>query len=66
MGRGDRVALLAHNGVEFFDVQFSCGRTGSIAVLLNWRLTVSVKPTERLLKSGNATGVAVTVCVGRP
>ena len=41
VGRGDRVALLAHNGVEFFDVQFSCGRTGSIAVLLNWRLTVS-------------------------
>ena len=41
VGRGDRVALLAHNGVEFFDVQFSCGRTGSIAVLLNWRLTVA-------------------------
>jgi fatty-acyl-CoA synthase len=40
IGRGDRVALLAHNGVEFFDLQFACGRTGSIAVLLNWRLTV--------------------------
>jgi fatty-acyl-CoA synthase len=41
VGRGDRVALLAHNGVEFFDVQFACGRTGAIAVLLNWRLTVT-------------------------
>ena len=41
IGRGDRVALLAHNGVEFFDLQFACGRTGSIAVLLNWRLTVA-------------------------
>jgi len=40
IGRGDRVALLAHNGVEYFDLQFACGRTGSIAVLLNWRLTV--------------------------
>ena len=40
IGRGDRVALLAHNGVEFFDLQFACGRTGAIAVLLNWRLTV--------------------------
>jgi fatty-acyl-CoA synthase len=40
IGRGDRVAVLAHNGVEFFDVQFACARTGSIAVLLNWRLTV--------------------------
>jgi fatty-acyl-CoA synthase len=40
IGRGDRVALLAHNGVEYFDLQFACGRTGAIAVLLNWRLTV--------------------------
>jgi fatty-acyl-CoA synthase len=41
LARGDRVALLAHNGVEFFDLQFACGRNGGIAVLLNWRLTVS-------------------------
>ena len=41
IGRGDRVALLAHNGVEFFDLQFACARTGAIAVLLNWRLTVN-------------------------
>jgi fatty-acyl-CoA synthase len=41
IGRGDRVAVLAHNGVEFFDIQFACARTGSICVLLNWRLTVS-------------------------
>ncbi|MEO6571067.1 MAG: AMP-binding protein, partial [Ilumatobacteraceae bacterium] len=41
VGRGDRVAVLAHNGVEFFDIQFACVRTGAICVLLNWRLTVS-------------------------
>ena len=41
IGRGDRVGVLAHNGVEFFDMQFACARTGSIAVLLNWRLTVT-------------------------
>ena len=40
IGRGDRVAVLAHNGVEYFDVQFACARTGSICVPLNWRLTV--------------------------
>ncbi|MCP3935117.1 MAG: long-chain fatty acid--CoA ligase [Actinomycetia bacterium] len=40
IGRGDRVGVLAHNGVEFFDIQFACARTGSICVLLNWRLTV--------------------------
>ncbi len=41
IGRGDRVALLAQNGVEYFDLQFACARTGSICVLLNWRLTVN-------------------------
>ena len=41
VGRGDRVALLAHNGPEFFDLQFTGMRIGSIAVLLNWRLTVA-------------------------
>ena len=41
IGRGDRVGVLAHNGVEYFDVQFACVRTGAICVLLNWRLTVS-------------------------
>ncbi len=41
VGEGDRVAVLAHNGPEFFDLQFACGRIGCIAVLLNWRLTVS-------------------------
>ncbi len=41
VGRGDRVGVLAHNGVEFFDVQFACARRGAICVLLNWRLTVT-------------------------
>ena len=41
IGRGDRVGVLAHNGVEYFDIQFACARTGSICVLLNWRLTVA-------------------------
>jgi fatty-acyl-CoA synthase len=41
VGRGDRIGVLAHNGVEYFDVQFACARTGSICVLLNWRLTVN-------------------------
>ncbi len=41
IGRGDRVGVLAHNGVEFFDVQFACARRGAICVLLNWRLTVT-------------------------
>jgi len=41
VGRGHRVGVLAHNGVEFFDIQFACARIGAICVLLNWRLTVT-------------------------
>jgi len=40
IGRGDRIGVLAHNGVEYFDLQFACARTGTITVLLNWRLAV--------------------------
>ncbi|MFO1080627.1 MAG: long-chain fatty acid--CoA ligase [Reyranellaceae bacterium] len=40
IGRGDRVALLAPNGPEYFELQFACGRLGAIMLPLNWRLTV--------------------------
>lgn len=36
--RGDRVAMLAHNGVEYLDVFFACGKLGATLVSLNWRL----------------------------
>ncbi|MBC8099322.1 MAG: long-chain fatty acid--CoA ligase [Armatimonadetes bacterium] len=35
---GDRVALLAHNGVEYLDTFFACGKLGAISAGLNWRL----------------------------
>lgn len=35
---GDRVAILAPNSTDTFDVQFACGRLGAIFVPLNWRL----------------------------
>ena len=37
VGRGDRVALLAGNGVEVLDAFFACGKLGAIFVPLNWR-----------------------------
>ncbi len=37
--KGDRVAILAMNCVEYLDVWFACGKTGAIIQLLNWRLT---------------------------
>ena len=36
--RGDRVAMLAPNSTDAFEVLFACGRLGAIFVPLNWRL----------------------------
>ncbi len=36
--RGDRVGLVAHNGVECLDVLFACGKLGALFVPFNWRL----------------------------
>ncbi len=38
IGKGDRVAILAYNGVEFLDTFFACGKLGAVLVPLNWRL----------------------------
>jgi len=38
VGKGDRVAILALNGVEFLDTFFACGKLGAILVPINWRL----------------------------
>ena len=37
VGRGDRVGILAMNGVEFLDLLFACGKLGAIFVPFNWR-----------------------------
>lgn len=39
VGRGDRVAVLAMNCVEYLDLWLACGRIGAILQNLNWRLT---------------------------
>jgi fatty-acyl-CoA synthase len=36
---GERVAVLARNGVDFLTVHFACIRIGAIFVPLNWRLS---------------------------
>lgn len=40
IAKGDRIALLAPNCAEYFELQFACGRLGAIMLPLNWRLTV--------------------------
>ncbi|MFM7783693.1 MAG: class I adenylate-forming enzyme family protein, partial [Gammaproteobacteria bacterium] len=37
--RGDRVAILLPNCIEYFELYFACARAGLIAVPLNYRLT---------------------------
>jgi fatty-acyl-CoA synthase len=36
--KGDRVAILARDGVEHLDTFFACGKLGAIHTSLNWRL----------------------------
>ncbi len=36
--KGDRVAVLAHNGVEYLDTFFACSKLGAVLTALNWRL----------------------------
>jgi fatty-acyl-CoA synthase len=36
--KGDRVAMVAHDGVEYLDAFFACGKLGAILSAMNWRL----------------------------
>jgi fatty-acyl-CoA synthase len=37
VGRGDRVAILCRNRIEFFEIMFACAKLGAILAPLNWR-----------------------------
>lgn len=38
VGKGDRVGIVARDGVEFLDAFFACGKLGAILACYNWRL----------------------------
>ena len=38
VGKGDRVAILARDGIEHLDLLYACGKLGAISTPLNWRL----------------------------
>lgn len=38
INKGDRVAILARDGVEHLDCFFACGKLGAVHTALNWRL----------------------------
>ena len=39
VGPGDRVAVLARNGLAFLDLWLACGKLGAVLQPFNWRLT---------------------------
>lgn len=53
--RGGRVAVLAENNTNFFEVQFACWKLGAIFVPLNWRL--ALPELEYIV--GDSTPVAI-------
>ncbi|MEO1439025.1 MAG: long-chain fatty acid--CoA ligase [Chloroflexota bacterium] len=36
--KGERVVMLAYDGVEYLDAFFACGKLGAVFMALNWRL----------------------------
>jgi long-chain acyl-CoA synthetase len=65
LGRGDRVAILTKNNVEFFEILFGAAMLGVVVVPVNWRLTAPeigfliADSGARLLFAGlNHAGVA--------
>ncbi|MFP6835686.1 MAG: AMP-binding protein [Pseudomonadales bacterium] len=49
--KGARVAVLAKNSIEYFEVYFACARAGLIAQPMNWRL--GVPELARILEDGS-------------
>jgi long-chain acyl-CoA synthetase len=54
---GDRLAILAQNSTEFFELYFACARNGYVAYPLNWRW--SVEEIERMLERAGARAFLV-------
>ena len=48
--KGDRVAVLSKNSIEYFEVYYACARVGLIAQPLNWRLAAA--ELTRILEDG--------------
>lgn len=71
--RGDRVAILAYNCVEYLDLWFACGKIGAILQALNWRLTthelaaliVDATPSVLIYGAEFATQISA-ICADRP
>jgi fatty-acyl-CoA synthase len=68
VGKGDRVAILANDGVEFLDAFFACSKLGAVLTCLNWRLhwrellqLVEMTAPAVLIFSANFTEAAASI-----
>lgn len=55
LAKGERVAVLAKNSIEYFETYYACARAGLIAQPLNWRL--GVPEIERILRDGDPSAI---------
>jgi len=56
--KGDRVAILSKNCIEYMEIYYACARCGLIAQPLNWRL--GTEELVRILQDGEPSAVIVS------
>ena len=52
---GERVALLANNSSEYFEILWGCAKIGAILVCLNWRL--AVPELDEMMRDSSPVGL---------
>ena len=57
LAKGDRVAILSKNCIEYMEVYYACARCGLIAQPLNWRL--GADELARIVSDGEPSVVVV-------
>ncbi len=55
LSKGDRVAVLSKNCIEYFEIYYACARVGLIAQPLNWRL--AAPELLRIIEDGEPTAL---------
>ena len=55
LAKGDRVAILSKNSIEYFELYYACARAGLIAQPLNWRLGTA--ELARILRDGEPSAL---------
>ena len=57
LNKGDRVAILSKNCIEYMEIYYACARCGLIAQPLNWRL--GTEELARIIRDGGPTVAVV-------